>query len=347
MIFILKLFGKVIKIMSMKELHSTGRGVKIAVIDSGISNHSAINSSLIIDGKSIIYNKDSIDISNEFNDEHGHGTGVAGILCHEAPDANFYILKVLDNNKGCGGNALIKALEIALEMDVDIINLSLGTENMIYEERLKKLCNEAYNKNTYMVAASNNSYKFSLPYAIPHVFKVLPGTLMFNNKIYHIEDEFLAQATPQMVPWINNSYALMGGSSFAAPRISASLSKLIEIHGKVTCKEMMQLLKNHSIKLENKNLINKKNFCYITSRRNISSDNCNLYKLIFNLVQDFLSVNIQQKPLWQQVINNSNSYHILKTIENNLNINIDYQAFNLFDFYNISSLTNKINAYFN
>ncbi|WP_125154886.1 hypothetical protein [Clostridium rectalis] len=66
------------------------------------------------------------------------------------------------------------------------------------------------------------------------------------------------------------------------------------------------------------------------------------YFIINKEVNDFLKEPIKPIPLWMQGINKTNAYRLLKNIQAQLNKNIDFNQFNLFDFYSVISLTNKL-----
>src|SRR5438477_12710523 len=78
---------------------STGRGVRVAVIDSGIeANHPALDGCVDID-QGVAINVDDagrvVEQRGPHRDSVGHGTACAGIIHSLAPDARLTSVKVL------------------------------------------------------------------------------------------------------------------------------------------------------------------------------------------------------------------------------------------------------------
>ena len=111
----------------------TGRGVTVAVIDSGIdTQHQAF-------GKRVIFSKDFTG-HNDASDHYGHGTHVAAIIAGEgaidsgyrgiAPGASLLNLRVLGDDGSGDESNVIDAIEWTVEhrreYNVRVINLSLG-----------------------------------------------------------------------------------------------------------------------------------------------------------------------------------------------------------------------------
>ena len=130
----------------LAELHklATGRGVRVAVIDSGISaDHPDLAGQLIV-------NRNFVDGQSESSEMHG--TGVAGIIAAKAdngvgiagiaPQARILGLRACWQQGNAPGSAtvcdsfsLVKALYFAIEDKSDVINLSLsGPEDRLLHE---------------------------------------------------------------------------------------------------------------------------------------------------------------------------------------------------------------------
>src|SRR4030042_2196502 len=119
----------------------TGKGINIAILDTGIDyTHSDIVSNYV-DGYDFVNNDD------DPMDDQGHGTHCAGIIggtgvnsdydyIGVAPDSNLYAFKVLDSQGSGNLDNYIAGLEAAVDPNgdgdpsdhVDIISISFGTE---------------------------------------------------------------------------------------------------------------------------------------------------------------------------------------------------------------------------
>eukprot|EP00762_Andalucia_godoyi_P002506 ANDGO_02704.mRNA.1 Subtilisin-like protease SBT6.1 len=110
-------------------LHSlsiTGRGTKVAILDSGVSERAAGH----INGYAECTNWTSDDV-HDCADTVGHGTAVASLIASAAcggiaPDATVYVLKVFSGRDESYTSWMLDALNYVLTLDVDVVNLSSG-----------------------------------------------------------------------------------------------------------------------------------------------------------------------------------------------------------------------------
>ena len=123
------------------EFGVSGRGVNVAVIDSGIDlSHPDLSDNIVAQHCFTQGDcpPDNTDEGSSAQDVNGHGTRVAGIITGRgtasplgiAPDAGIVAVRVMDD-RGVGWNSdVVAAIDWIVanqwQFDVDIINLSLG-----------------------------------------------------------------------------------------------------------------------------------------------------------------------------------------------------------------------------
>lgn len=124
----------------------TGRGIGIAVMDTGIGSHPDLTEP----GGCLAGFFDTVNGHSSFYDDNGHGTHIAGIIAGNgsasnglyrgiAPESRIYMVKIL-NNRGEGntGNVLEGInwiLNNQKKYNIRIVNISVGsTRNKHFDE---------------------------------------------------------------------------------------------------------------------------------------------------------------------------------------------------------------------
>ena len=145
-----------------------GAGVKVAIIDTGIDyiHDDPDDTPYVVDPEFNSNYKGGYDFANndaDPYDDNGHGTHVAGILAAEnngylvvgvAPAVDLYALKILNANGEGDVSNLILALQWAVDNDIDVVNMSLGTHEV--SPALATAVSNAAAQGLLMVAASGN-----------------------------------------------------------------------------------------------------------------------------------------------------------------------------------------------
>jgi subtilisin len=212
---------------------STGRGVSVAIIDSGIeTTHPDLIGKIKESVEARADNKRVIFDLSEAGDSAGHGTACAGIIGKIAPDAEFYSIKVLGAGGLGDGHAFLAGLEYAIKKRYRVINLSLGTTKPQFFAPLHDLLDRAYQAGCIVVAAANNLPQPSFPSVFSSsLISVLKSdeTNPFNFGFHYGEIiELTAPGVNIRTAWLGGGYRNLTGNSFACPHIVGIIALLLE-----------------------------------------------------------------------------------------------------------------------
>lgn len=174
------LYGYGQKLMGLDQLPDeyTGKGVKIAIIDSGADNaHPSL--SHIKQGFDMTNIKDKRpDTSTWKDDVIGHGSHCAGIITGNsgnedairgfAPEAEIIVMKVFPGGQF---SSLLDALSKCVEEEVDVVNMSLGggEKSEMVEQAIEEC---VQNGIACIVAAGNSGGPVQYPASSPSVLAV-------------------------------------------------------------------------------------------------------------------------------------------------------------------------------
>ena len=173
---------------------STGKGVTVAVVDSGVNPYGSDGfGDRLLDGYNAFFNIESwwedfhshgTHVAGTIGQQTGNGTGVAGI----AYNAKILPVKVL-NRFGFGSNAALAAgIRWATDQGAQIINMSLG--DPWGSLTVREAVDYAYEHGVVMVAASGNDasqadlVSIRYPAAYDHVIAV-GAVNALNNRAYY------------------------------------------------------------------------------------------------------------------------------------------------------------------
>jgi subtilisin len=221
---------------------STGRGVKVSIVDTGIEYDHAALGGQVCGGVIIDWDESTEDKLVYLPDEKpidvaGHGTGCAGIIHQIAPQAELYSVRVLGTNMKGRAYQFAAGIDWSVENKMDVVNLSLTTAKEEYYALFHSLTDEAYFKGIPLVCAASNLDEPSFPTLYSAVFSVAshagkdPFTYYYNPTP---PVEFGAPGIDLKVAWKDHSYVISSGNSFAAPHIAGIIALIRGKHPELT-----------------------------------------------------------------------------------------------------------------
>ncbi len=226
---------------------STGAGVKVAVIDSGIeAEHPAIGGP--VQGYvAISREEDGLRYDREpHRDLYGHGTACAGIIRSIAPGCSLYSVRTLNGALSGHGEVFAAGLRWAIEHGMHVCNLSLGTTKKDYFGVFHELTDLAYFRNVLLVTAANNLPVPSFPSVYASVIAVAAHDEPDPYRFYANPAppvEFGAYGINVRVAWQRGRTITTTGNSFAAPHITGIVARILAKHPGMTQYEMKSVLR--------------------------------------------------------------------------------------------------------
>jgi subtilisin family serine protease len=238
----------------------TGKGVRIAVIDTGVAaDHPGLRGRVVqtrsfVSGGEATFGRDL------------HGTAVAGVIAAHrdgragllgiAPGAEILALKACwytadEGAKAvCSSWTLAKAVDFAVNAGAQVINLSLGGPP---DELLRRLIVKAQEHGAIAVAAgAEGGDDPGFPASMPGVIAVVASDAQGQAAVPRWTARTFAMAAPGVdilttVP--SGGYDFLSGSSLAAAHVSGVVALLREGNPAFTSSQMLDLLRRTAHRL--------------------------------------------------------------------------------------------------
>lgn len=231
---------------------ATGKGVRIAVIDSGWDRTQA--DPRVLPGVGLVDPDDDFALqrTDDDHDRVGHGTACVDQILRIAPDAEVVPVRVFGNKLETSPHTLKSGLKYALDEGLHLVNMSLGTTLPKELEPLYVGCEIARRAGTIVVAAGHNGRTWSYPAIFDNVIGVAAGRFESPYDYRYRPDEaFECEAWGLDTPvlWLGGERALRNGTSFAAPHITGIVALMLEKHPGATLEEVREMLREFAMEV--------------------------------------------------------------------------------------------------
>lgn len=229
-----------------------GNNVNVAVLDTGVLVSHPDLKSRIKECKDFTGTRAPIT-DGKCEDKNGHGTHVAGIIGADggadgfgiygiAPEINLLVYRVCSVSGFCYADDISTAMKTAVDNGANIINLSLGSDGA--SSLILEGVEYAVSRSVLVVSAAGNDgpYFGSLDYPAAHGAVIGVGAFDIFQKIANWSSRGINSTTEAYVKndkdiefampgvniestWKDGGYAILSGTSMAAPFISGLAAK--------------------------------------------------------------------------------------------------------------------------
>lgn len=217
----------------------TGKGVLVAVADSGITSHPEFN------GKNI--QGQDFTMSGIMADLKNHGTGVVGVIGARglrftgvAPEANILVYKTDDGSRLVGSQAATAALNAIFTYNEEHPNQKIAVVNLSYGSSgggsvpLTNAINRLHDTGVVIVCPAGNDGFPGVHYPANLSTTLAVGALasdqrnVYSHSSYGPQLDFIAPGDRVYTTSNDGGYTLMSGSSVAAGFVSAAAALAVE-----------------------------------------------------------------------------------------------------------------------
>lgn len=263
----------------------SGRGVKVAVLDTGMDlDHPDFR------GRSIISR--SFISGQAVQDENGHGTHCIGTACGPrqpsrgprygvAHDSEIFVGKVLSNQGSSLGRSTLAGIEWAVQNGCHIVSMSLGGRvlpGQSFSNAFESAAREAIRRNTLIIAAAGNDSRRSQgrrdpvgsPANCPSILAVAAVDRFlrvadFSNSARNVDGKVdiagpgvevyssaPEPAPPRQPPFFRQWSAqndTISGTSMATPHVSGIAALLRQSNPDLTAGELWRLMTSKALRL--------------------------------------------------------------------------------------------------
>ena len=243
--------------LGVEDNESWGAGRKIAVIDTGIVEHSTFGEVSVSDTRDFVADGEAATaVDATITEVNGHGTAVASVAAGQhpaapgvAPAAEVLSFRVADANGNSDSFTLAEGILAAAEAGADVINISLGSAGDSHV--VKEAVESALASGSTIVAAAGNNGVPGLTYPAAYEGVISVGAvdaagqhLDFSNTADNLSVSAPGYAVP--AAWPDEQVIQFTGTSASAPFVSGTLAAIMSWDPSITGQQAYDLMLAHS-----------------------------------------------------------------------------------------------------
>ncbi|WP_028544180.1 S8 family peptidase [Paenibacillus taiwanensis] len=212
-----------------------GRGIKVGVLDTGISPHPDLR---------IAGGINTIKRDSSYKDDNGHGTHVAGTIAGlgksrlpygVAPQVSLYAIKALDEKGDGFVSDIVEGIEWCIAQNMNIINMSLGLDGP--SDSLHASIRRAHRRGIVIIASAGNSGPDNLTIDAPALYHETIAVAASDKKGQIAEFSSRGKGIDITAPGVdivstNNKQGLSidSGTSMAAPHVTGTVALMLQLN---------------------------------------------------------------------------------------------------------------------
>lgn len=249
----------------------TGRGVTVALIDTGVdAEHESLDDmddDPSTDDEKVVAFVDMVNGLKKPYDDNGHGTHCASLIAGTkgigvAPGAKLVVLKVMDRDGSCYLSDALSALDWCVKnkdkYDISIISFSVGGERSTDTPTLlDEACNKMTDYGIAVVVAAGNSGPSPRSIVVPGEAErvITVGAIDEKGNIFEkssrgpasdgrIKPDIVTIGVdvPSALAGTKNDESYMSGTSMAVPQVAGAAAVLLEGFGDLNPADIKRVL---------------------------------------------------------------------------------------------------------
>lgn len=212
---------------------SWGKGVRIAILDTGVTANSAFNTNIQM--------INLVPLPADLSKQNGHGTAVAGMIIGNnsltpgvAPHADILSIRIADDNGISNNYLLAQGIIAAVDAGASLINISMGSFDDSAIVRSAIAYANAKGAMIFAAAGNNGTNDVSFPAANAGVIAVSAVDAVNNHLDFSNTGPTVDISAPGYgvnAAWSDNQAVSATGTSFSTPIVVGTMAGILSLSG--------------------------------------------------------------------------------------------------------------------